>query len=105
MTRATAMARPRAAGIAASAALIASLRWPRGRRSYAERSFRGLVGGVRPPGRAGDDRGGVHADGVARHRQLEAVQAGRGRAQLVLAGLVVLRAVARAFERLAGLGA
>src|SRR2546421_3769361 len=103
ISRAMAMVAPRAPEIAASVpAVIASPHLTRGP-SHAEGSFGRLVGRVRSPGRARDDAGGVHAHRVARHGELEAVQAGGGRPQLVLAGLVVLRAVARALEPLAGL--
>src|SRR5215203_114035 len=61
-----------------------------------------LAGGVGPPGRAGDDLGGVDHDLAARRLDGEAVEAARGRSLLVLAGLVVLGAVAGALPPLGG---
>ena len=56
-----------------------------------------------PIGGPGDDRAGVDDDvAVAADRDREAVHAARRRAGLLLADLVVLRAVARALEPLAG---
>src|SRR4029453_7800473 len=61
-----------------------------------------LAGGVGPAGRAGDDLGGVDHDLAARRLDGEAVEAARGRSLLVLAGLVVLGAVAWALPPLGG---
>src|SRR5262245_7644839 len=69
--------------------------------SYAERALGGLVDRVGPPRRAGDDLRGVHLDRVAVHGDREPHQPVGGRAQLPLARVVVLRAVAGAFEPLA----
>src|SRR4051812_27399980 len=62
-----------------------------------------LAGGVRADRRAGHDRAGVDRHvAVAGDRDGEAVHAARRRTGLLLADLVVLRAVTRALEPLAG---
>src|SRR5439155_24696604 len=101
MASATVTAMARLPEIAASIACV-MIGFPL-RPSHAEGSLGRLVGGVRPPRRARDDVRGVHRHRVSRDRQLEPVQPGGGGPQLVLARLVVLRAVARAFEPLARL--
>src|SRR6058998_787237 len=68
---------------------------------HAERALGGLVDGVRPAGRPVDDRGGVDGHRRAAHGHLEPGEPLRDGTQLVLASVVVLRTVARAFEPLA----
>src|SRR5581483_3537465 len=62
-----------------------------------------LAGGVGTDGRALHDLLGVHHDLTALHAHREAVKPARGRATLLLAHPVVLRAVARALEPLRAL--
>src|SRR5262245_31288049 len=69
--------------------------------SYAERALGRLVDRSRPARRAGDDLGGVHLHGAALDGHGEPHEAVRRRAELPFASVVVLRAVARAFEPLA----
>src|SRR2546421_12563437 len=72
-----------------------------GSRPHAERSLRRLVDRVRASGRAGVQGGGVDQDVLgAVDGDREALQAGRRGSELILAGLVVLRAVAGALEPL-----
>src|SRR5437870_3253741 len=73
------------------------------RPAHAERALRGLVDGVGAAGRAVDELRGVHSDVRPFDLQRESSEARRGRSQLVFTGAVVLRAVARALEPLAGL--
>src|SRR5919197_277097 len=65
-------------------------------------AFQLLPGGVGAARQAGDDLGGVDHDLVALHADGEAVEPARGRALLVLAGLVVLGPVAGALPPLGG---
>src|SRR6266545_2937422 len=68
---------------------------------HAERACQGLVDRIGPPGWAQDDLGGVHRHVAGRaHVDLEPVHAAGGGTELVLAGGVVLRAVAGTLEPL-----
>src|SRR5690242_19157492 len=60
------------------------------RTAHAERPLRGLVDRVRPARRPRDDVRRVDLDGAPAHLLLEPHEAGRRRAQLVLARVVVL---------------
>src|SRR5689334_13609539 len=71
--------------------------------SHAKRALGVLAGGVGADRRAEEDRAGVDDDRVAGLGRVEAVEATRRRARLLLADAVVLRAVARALEPLRGL--
>src|SRR5207302_2310461 len=66
----------------------------------AERTFGVLPGRVRPARRPRLDIAGVDRERAARQRQRHAVEPARCRAELVLTGAVVLRAVAGALEPL-----
>src|SRR5689334_8694756 len=73
--------------------------------AHAVRALGLLSGGVGADRRALDDGARIDGQLAARDGRGEAIHAARGRAALLLAGLVVLRAVARALEplrRLAG---